>query len=286
MLFRSPQNKDIINNNQNRFQNKKKPNLGGERPPIPPPNNQIPRNYPQFNPQPPKPIPKRDQVQNTPYPNVPPQTEKPPSFQNVPPTQPQNFNFGGNNPHMTRPPNIMKPPLIKPPKPGENITNPPRFNQKNIGNMNNINNMNNNINEMNNNKINNFQQTDNQFKNVPFMKKTEPPKAVNEIKPESLTSDEEMVYNYFNNYIETYNSIYKDENKRKDFGNKVNVLLKKLENHEIKNSLIKYLQEFMNLKAQKDNNGMRRLYMRIQSVDWDKNKNWMPLLEKIMNLKD
>ena len=281
-----PQNKDIINNNQNRFQNKKKPNLGGERPPIPPPNNQIPRNYPQFNPQPPKPIPKRDQVQNPPYPNVPPQTEKPPSFQNVPPNQPQNFNFGGNNPHMTRPPNIMKPPLIKPPKPGENITNPPRFNQKNIGNMNNINNMNNNINEMNNNKINNFQQTDNQFKNVPFMKKTEPPKAVNEIKPESLTSDEEMVYNYFNNYIETYNSIYKDENKRKDFGNKVNVLLKKLENHEIKNSLIKYLQEFMNLKAQKDNNGMRRLYMRIQSVDWDKNKNWMPLLEKIMNLKD
>ena len=33
-------------------------------------------------------------------------------------------------------------------------------------------------------------------------------------------------------------------------------------------------------------NGMKRLYMRIQSIDWDKNKNWMPCLEKIMNMRD
>ena len=177
--------------------------------------------------------------------------------------------------------------MIRPVRPGGNITNPPQFNQKNLGNINN--NVNNNINNNNNNNINNnFQQNENQFKNVPFGKKNnEPmPKEVNEIKSEPLTPDEEMVYNYFNNYIETYNSVYKDENKRKDFTNKINALLKKLENHEIKNSLIKYLQDFMNLKAKKDQNGMRKLYMRIQSIDWDKNKNWMPLLEKIMNMRD
>ena len=281
-----PQNKEI-NNPQNRFKNQKKPVLGGDRNQNPPQNNtQIPRPHPQFN-APPKPVPKREPMQNQPYQNVPPHTEKPQTFQNVPPPQPQNFNFGGKNTHVNRPPNIMKPPMIRPVRPGGNITNPPQFNQKNLGNINN--NVNNNINNNNINNINNnFQQNENQFKNVPFGKKNnEPmPKEVNEIKSEPLTPDEEMVYNYFNNYIETYNSVYKDENKRKDFTNKVNALLKKLENHEIKNSLIKYLQDFMNLKAKKDQNGMRKLYMRIQSIDWDKNKNWMPLLEKIMNMRD
>ena len=287
-IFRNniPQNKEI-NNPQNRFKNQKKPVLGGDRNQNPPQNNtQIPRPHPQFN-APPKPVPKREPMQNQPYQNVPPHTEKPQTFQNVPPPQPQNFNFGGKNTHVTRPPNIMKPPMIRPVRPGGNITNPPQFNQKNLGNINN--NVNNNINNNNINNINNnFQQNENQFKNVPFGKKNnEPmPKEVNEIKSEPLTPDEEMVYNYFNNYIETYNSVYKDENKRKDFTNKVNALLKKLENHEIKNSLIKYLQDFMNLKAKKDQNGMRKLYMRIQSIDWDKNKNWMPLLEKIMNMRD
>ena len=111
----------------------------------------------------------------------------------------------------------------------------------------------------------------------------EPPS--NEQKLEPLNQDEEIVYNYFNNSIETYNSVYKDENKRKDFGGKINVLLKKLENHEIKNSMVKYLQEFMSLKEKNDSNGLRRLYRRIQSVDWDKNKSWMPALEKIINMR-
>ena len=41
----------------------------------------------------------------------------------------------------------------------------------------------------------------------------------------------------------------------------------------------------MNLKAKKDNAGLRKLYNRIQSIDWDKNKSWMPLLEKIINMR-
>ena len=154
--------------------------------------------------------------------------------------------------------------------------------------MNNMNNMNsiNNPPPINNN---NLQQNNiNQFNEPQFGKKINEPvqKEVNEIKSEPMNQDEEMVYNYFSNYIDIYNNAYRDENKRKDFANKVNALLKKLENHEIKNSLIKSLQDFINLKTQKDHNQMRRLYIRIQSIDWDKNKSWMPLLEKIINMKD
>ena len=285
MYRNMPPNKEI-NNIPNRF-DKNRPHLGGERPQNPPQANPMPRPHPQFNnPNPPKPIPKRGPTQNPPYPNVPPQAEKPQTTQNLPQSQPQNFNFGGTNTHITRPPNI-KPPMIRPVRPGENITNPPRFNQKNIGNMNNMNHINNNNIKNVTNNIN-YPPTTNPPKEVQFGKKiNEPtPKEVNEIKSEPMTPDEEMLHNYFSNSIETYNSVYKDENKRRDFANKVNVLLKKLENHELKNSLIKYLQDFINLKAKKDNNGMRKLYMRIQSVDWDKNKNWMPLLEKIMNMRD
>ena len=286
-----PQNKEKPNQ-LNRF-SQKKPPLTNERLPNPPQTNPMPRPHPQFNnPQPPKPIPKKNPGQNPPYPNIPPhvpQTEKPQNFQNASPNQPKNFDFSGMNPHITRPPNMVKPPLIRPVRPGENITNPPRFNQKNIGNLNNnMNNMNN-VNRINNPPNNNLQQNNNQFKENQFGgKKINEPvhKEVNEIKSEPMNQDEENVYNYFSNYIEIYNNAYKDENKRKDFSNKVNALLKKLENHEIKNSLIKSLQDFMNLKAKKDNNQMRKLYIRIQSVDWDKNKSWMPLLEKIINMRD
>ena len=287
-----PQNKEKPNQ-LNRF-SQKKPPLTNERLPNPPQTNPMPRPHPQFNnPQPPKPIPKKNPGQNPPYPNIPPhvpQNEKPQNFQNASPNQPKNFDFSGMNPHITRPPNMVKPPLIRPVRPGENITNPPRFNQKNIGNLNNnMNNMNN-VNRINNPPSNNnLQQNNNQFKENQFGgKKINEPvhKEVNEIKSEPMNQDEENVYNYFSNYIEIYNNAYKDENKRKDFSNKVNALLKKLENHEIKNSLIKSLQDFMNLKAKKDNNQMRKLYIRIQSVDWDKNKSWMPLLEKIINMRD
>ena len=291
-LYRNlPQNKEKPNQ-LNRF-SQKKPPLTNERLPNPPQTNPMPRPHPQFNnPQPPKPIPKKNPGQNPPYPNIPPhvpQTEKPQNFQNASPNQPKNFDFSGMNPHITRPPNMVKPPLIRPVRPGENITNPPRFNQKNIGNLNNnMSNMNN-VNRINNPPNNNLQQNNNQFKENQFgSKKINEPvhKEVNEIKSEPMNQDEENVYNYFSNYIEIYNNAYKDENKRKDFSNKVNALLKKLENHEIKNSLIKSLQDFMNLKAKKDNNQMRKLYIRIQSVDWDKNKSWMPLLEKIINMRD
>ena len=267
-ILRKTQN-NIINNTMNRFE-PKKPHFSGERPQNPNQTNPVPRPREQFtaphphmpfsephaaphfmNPHPPKPMPR-----NPPFNNMETQEERNQPLQN----QPHNFNFApSNKQHITRPPNIMKPPMIKPQRFGPNITNPPR---PNMNNMNNITEP-----QMN---TNNFQkQGMNQFKEVPFAQKNiEPtPKEENLIKAEPMNQDEEMVYNYFNNYIETYNEAYKDENKRKDFANKVNALLKKLENHEIQNSLIKYLQEFMNLKAKKDNNGTRRLYMGIQWVN-------------------
>ena len=191
----------------------------------------------------------------------------------------QHFNFGGQNTRITRPP------TFKPPVPhrmnNNNITTPP----KPMTTMNNPNNQMRNPPRMENHPP--LPNMDNNRNEGPFGKKVmeKEPEPINEQKLEPLNQDEEIVYNYFSNSIETYNGVYNDENKRRDFGGKVNVLLKKLENHEIKMSLLKYLQEFINLKAKKDNNGLRRLYMRIQSVDWDKNKSWMPLLEKIINMR-
>ena len=199
----------------------------------------------------------------------------PPSTQQP---QGQQFNFGGNNTRITKPPNFK--PTIPRKLPNTTITNPPKPM---------IQNLNNNI---NNNMINSPPQRmenppqQRMMNSGPFGSKIEKePEPISQPKPsEPMSQEEENIYNYFNNSIETFNSVYKDENKRKDFTGKVNVLLKKLENHEIKHSLLKNLQDFINLKNKNDTNGLRRLYIRIQSVDWDKNKSWMPLLEKITNM--
>ena len=193
----------------------------------------------------------------------------------------QHFNFGGHNTRITKPPSFK--PNIPLRAPNTTITTPPKPQNLN-NNMNNINNMGNTIN--NPPRMENPPPSKN-MNNTPFGTKNieKEPQHVNEQKAEPMTQDEEMLHNYFTNMIETYNSVFRDENKRKDFAGKVNVLLKKLENHEIKNSLIKYLQDFINLKSKNDNNGLRKLYMRIQSIDWDKNKSWMPLLEKIINMR-
>ena len=189
----------------------------------------------------------------------------------------QQFNFGGNQQKITRPPPFK--PSIPQRNINKGITAPPKPMQRNV---------NNNINDMKNQQRMDNLNTFNNFRNEPMqppMQQMKEPPSYEEQKLEPLNQDEEIVYNYFNNSIETYNSVYKDENKRKDFAGKINVLLKKLENHEIKNSMIKYLQEFMSLKDKNDSNGLRKLYRRIQSVDWDKNKSWMPVLEKIINMK-
>lgn len=195
-----------------------------------------------------------------------------------PPSEGQHFNFGGKSGVITRPPQF-KPAVPRmpanvistPPKPMMQMNNPPHNNQ---------------MNQMRNPPKFENPPPSHHMNNTPFGNKVEKePEPVNEQKLEPLSQEEEIVYNYFSNSIETYNGVYSDENKRRDFGGKVNVLLKKLQNHEIKMSLLKYLQEFMNLKAKKDNTGLRKLYNRIQSIDWDKNKSWMPLLEKIINMR-
>ena len=190
------------------------------------------------------------------------------------------FNFGGNNARITKPPSFK--PVVPNRMPKTTISTPPKPMTQNF---------NNNMNNMNN--INNPPRMENPppSKNIgasPFGSKIvekEPENLSEQQKLEPLTQEEEIVYNYFSNCIETYNNAYRDENKRRDFSGKVNVLLKKLENHEFKHSLLKYLQDFINLKEKNDSNGLRRLYQRIQSIDWDKNKSWMPLLEKVINMR-
>jgi hypothetical protein len=48
---------------------------------------------------------------------------------------------------------------------------------------------------------------------------------------------------------------------------------------------MKLLEEFIMLNDKNDIKSLRRIYMRIQSCDWDKNKSWMPLLERLINMK-
>lgn len=101
----------------------------------------------------------------------------------------------------------------------------------------------------------------------------------------SMSQEEEIIYAYFEKIVDVYSSVYPDENKQKDFKTKINVLLNKLQLHEIKPNLLKLLNDFMGLNDKADIQGLKRLYMRIQSCDWDKNKSWMPLLERLINMK-
>ena len=101
----------------------------------------------------------------------------------------------------------------------------------------------------------------------------------------SMTPDEENIHAYFEKMVNVYNAAYPDENKQRDFKIKIDVLLNKLQLHEIKPNLIKLLLDFMALNDQANIQQLKRLYMRIQSCDWDKNKSWMPLLERIINMK-
>ena len=265
--------RNIPKQNLNNYQNRREPNKTSFIPQKPPnvmPKNPIPP-QPKFSgmTQPPRPVPnfpKNEPMRSPQYPNTRPIENKlnsPNYEQNQ--NQPKHFDFGGNKAFIKPPPqNILKPPHMNPKVPSVFPRNPPKP-------------------LMRKEESNNIPKRE-QFNEMPKVENI--PKPVEEIKSEPMSQDEETVHNYFSNYIEIYNSVYKDENKRKDFANKVNVLLKKLENHEIKNSLIKNLMDFMKLKANKDTRGMSKLYMRIQSVDWDKNKNWMPALEKIANMRD
>lgn len=63
-----------------------------------------------------------------------------------------------------------------------------------------------------------------------------------------LTENEEFVLNSFEKYRELYNSVYQDENKQKDFNNKIDALDKKLKNHEVKQNVLNILIEFINGK--------------------------------------
>ena len=102
-----------------------------------------------------------------------------------------------------------------------------------------------------------------------------------------MNDDENEVYNYFVDMNNAYNSAYSDETKRRDFGKKTQALLHKLENHEIKPDLLSLLKEFIQVNEYSSNkaNEFKKLQWKIQSHDWDKNKSWMPLLGRLINMR-
>lgn len=63
-----------------------------------------------------------------------------------------------------------------------------------------------------------------------------------------MSQEEEYVFGAFENYISLYNTSITDENKQKDFSNKLSSLFPKLKNHDLKPILIKLLLEFINGK--------------------------------------
>lgn len=61
-----------------------------------------------------------------------------------------------------------------------------------------------------------------------------------------MSQDEESVYSGFERIQEQYNLFAKDENKQKDFSNKLSSLFTKLKSHELKINLLKLLLDFIN----------------------------------------
>ena len=182
------------------------------------------------------------------------------------------FNFG-NEIFSQR---MTKPPLIK-------SQNKNMINQKKINNNSQNNFKNETLNQNNNNELEN----DNEDDNNNSKKGISPFQNINQNIKENIpmNNDEENIYNYFNNYSYIYSNVYHEESKRKDFNNKLIVLLNKLENHELKVNVLTLLQEFIKLNNNNNIPALKKLYLKIQSCEWDKNKSWMPLLERIINMK-
>ena len=126
-----------------------------------------------------------------------------------------------------------------------------------------------------------------QEKATPFQPHQQPhvPKGndIQQSKPAELTKDEQKIHDFFERMIGVYNAAYSDENKQRDFLTKIKELFTKLEKHEIKPNLMKHLFDFMDLFEQKKST--KSMYYKIQACDWDNNKSWMPLIDKLNNIK-
>lgn len=68
---------------------------------------------------------------------------------------------------------------------------------------------------------------------------------ISQVSSTPMTQDEELVYNGFEKFQNLYCSAYNDENKQKDFVNKLSPLFSKLKGHELKQNIINNLKEFV-----------------------------------------
>lgn len=64
--------------------------------------------------------------------------------------------------------------------------------------------------------------------------------------PAPLSENEEFILNSFENFRGMYFECYPDENKQKDFNNKIIALSNKLKNHDIKQNVLNLLIDFIN----------------------------------------
>ena len=89
---------------------------------------------------------------------------------------------------------------------------------KNISNTGNISNVNN-ISNVPSFGSNNINDKGSSFQNNPQFPNQNTQNEQEEI---PMNNDEENIYNYFENIVNVYNNVYPDENKRRDFLNKIN----------------------------------------------------------------
>lgn len=115
--------------------------------------------------------------------------------------------------------------------------------------------------------------------------------SVKQTQSVEMDADEEFIYSSFERLQNLYNSVFQDDNKQKDMANKILVLHNKLRNHELKINILKLLINFINgmfiylaFDAGTPFKEMKSICTKIQSNQWDQNKSWMPLLEKLISM--
>lgn len=101
-----------------------------------------------------------------------------------------------------------------------------------------------------------------------------------------MNETEELVFNAFEKYKEFYEANFPDENKTKNFNNKLSSLGIKLKNHQINPNLLSILVDYVNAYDNKASiNNLKKLSTKIQSNGWDQNKSWMSCIDKIISIQ-
>lgn len=98
-----------------------------------------------------------------------------------------------------------------------------------------------------------------------------------------MDEEETRIYEAFEQFQESYISVTNDVNKVKDMQIKISCLHQKLKTHEIKINLKKLLLQYIEyVNSNAPLKDLQSLVRKIQAIQWDQNKTWMPCLERII----